>query len=125
MNGPLCVFVDSIRLAKKSIFIFCTNEPHHWGLVMRKTLFRVVKPGKIQTGLSEMSVMCRHLPDWQSSKFCQTSRIFDRPFIWKYVLHAVVCQTYGLSQMKKLLDLPKFCLVCLAGPVLNNTYLFS
>ena len=46
--------------------------------------------------------------------------MFGRPYIGKYVSQAILCQTYGLAQMKKLPDLPKFCLVCLAGPALNN-----
>ena len=33
---------------------------------------------------------------------------------------AILCQTHGLAQMKKLPDLPKFCLVCLAGPAVND-----
>ena len=55
---------------------------------------------------------------WQTSKFCQTSRMFGRPYVGKCVLQAILCQTYGLAQMNKLPDLPKVCLVCLAGPAL-------
>ena len=39
---------------------------------------------------------------------------------FKYVSQAILCWAYGLAQMKKLPDLLKFCLVCLAGPVLND-----
>ena len=57
---------------------------------------------------------------WQTSKFCHSRR-----YIRKYVSQAILCQTYGLVQMKKLPDLPKFCLVCLAGPAVNDNVHFK
>ena len=50
----------------------------------------------------------------------QTSRMFDTPYTGKYVSLAILCQTYGLAQMKKLPNLPMFCLVCQVGPALND-----
>ena len=42
------------------------------------------------------------------------------------VSQTILCQTKGLAQMKKLPDLPKFCLVCLASPAVNdNTEVIS
>ena len=70
-----------------------------------------------------MSIMCRHLSDNRSDRlanFVRLTEFFVRPYVGKYVSQAILCQIYGLAQMKKLPDLPKFCLVCLAGPVLND-----
>ena len=74
-----------------------------------------------------MSIMCRHLPDigLADKQICQTSRIFGRPYLRNYGSQAILCQTYGLAQMKQLLDLPKFCLVYLAGPAVNDNTVFG
>ena len=45
----------------------------------------------------------------------------------RQTLYREVCftQTYSLAQMKTLPDLPKFCLVCLAGPALNAPAIYN
>ena len=67
--------------------------------------------------------MCQHLPDNRSGRlanFVRLAEFLADLIIRKYVSQEVLCQTYGLAQTIRLPDLPKFCLVCLAGPAVNN-----
>ena len=75
-----------------------------------------------------MSIMCRHLPDLvlpdnrsgRQTNFVRLAEFLADLIQGSNVSQAILCQTYGLPQMKKLPDLPKFCLVCLADPAVND-----
>ena len=78
--------------------------------------------------VTEMSIMCRHLPDLflpdnrsgRLTNFVRLAEFLADLIQRSNVSQAILCQAYGLPQMKKLPDLPKFCLVCLAGPAVND-----
>ena len=49
--------------------------------------------------------MCRHLPDNRSGRLANLVRLEE------ILADLNLCQIYGLAQMKKLPDLPEFCLL--------------
>ena len=76
-----------------------------------------------RTKATEIRIICRHLPDNRSGRlinFVRLAEFLADLILGSNVSQAISCQTYGLAQMKMLPDLPKLCLVCLAGPAVND-----